>query len=168
MDDVIDLGVSDIRYWTPKNGARVPTDKLDDKYVMEIGLALQRLAEIKRRAIVAVYQECRDVAEHHARMMAEMFSHYPGRLFTAGVLVGVEEELKRRGLKIPETASLEEDLEIPLTQRGSLERQVVGAIRDCVNAHGPITRESAPSAAKRVIGAIRYHNRKTYGKDRTV
>ena len=31
-------------------------------------------------------------------------------------------------------------------------RQVTGALRDTINAHGPITEEFAPSAAKRVIG----------------
>lgn len=48
---------------------------------------------------------------------------------------------------------------IDLTERGPLESKIVGAIRDAINAHGPITKENAPSAAKRVIGAIKSHNK---------
>lgn len=50
--------------------------------------------------------------------------------------------------------------EIDLANRGPLERQIVGAIRDCINAHGPITFNLANSAAKRCIGAIKTYNKK--------
>lgn len=51
------------------------------------------------------------------------------------------------------------DKEISLMERGSLERYLVGAIRDSINMHGPVTRDTAPSMAKRLIGAI-----KSFGK----
>ena len=49
-------------------------------------------------------------------------------------------------------------MRIDLTQRGSLERAIVGALRNAIEAHGPITRETAPSAAKRVIYTIKQYN----------
>lgn len=41
-----------------------------------------------------------------------------------------------------------------LSDRSSLEKRFVGAIRAAVNDHGPIDYLSAPSAAKRVIGEV--------------
>ncbi|MBV9472387.1 MAG: hypothetical protein JO206_05420 [Solirubrobacterales bacterium] len=40
-------------------------------------------------------------------------------------------------------------------ERGRLEREIVGALRSSIAAHGPITWASAPSAGKRVIAALR-------------
>jgi hypothetical protein len=51
--------------------------------------------------------------------------------------------------------------EFDLNQRAALERLICGALRSAVDAHGPITKETAPSAAKRVIGALKQHNRTT-------
>lgn len=39
--------------------------------------------------------------------------------------------------------------------RGRLEREIVGALRSSIAAHGPITWENAPSAGKRVIAALK-------------
>jgi hypothetical protein len=36
-------------------------------------------------------------------------------------------------------------------ERGSLERTILGALRDTINQHGPITEENVSSAAKRVL-----------------
>ena len=47
---------------------------------------------------------------------------------------------------------------VDLTERGSLESRIVGALRDAIFAHGPITRDNAKSAAKRVIGSIKDFN----------
>jgi hypothetical protein len=49
-------------------------------------------------------------------------------------------------------------VKIDLTNRGALERAIVGALRSSIDAHGAITRETAPSAAKRVIAVIKQHN----------
>lgn len=49
--------------------------------------------------------------------------------------------------------------EIDLCDRGTIERAIVGSLRSAIDAHGPITRDTAPSAAKRVIGAIKSYNR---------
>lgn len=48
---------------------------------------------------------------------------------------------------------------IDLNDRSSLERQIVGALRSAIHAHGPITNDNASSAAKRVIGVIKVYNR---------
>lgn len=41
--------------------------------------------------------------------------------------------------------------------RPQTERLIVGALRDCIHAHGPITEAWLGSAAKRVIGALKTH-----------
>jgi hypothetical protein len=40
------------------------------------------------------------------------------------------------------------------TTRAAIERQVAGALKSCVDAHGPITVQFITSAAKRVVGAL--------------
>lgn len=39
--------------------------------------------------------------------------------------------------------------------RATLERAVCGALKDTINAHGPITHATASSAAKRVISLVK-------------
>lgn len=83
-------------------------------------------------------------------------------------LASILRMLKRQGSRHPLMPLLIAEAELreliwdfgEVTVRGSLERAVTGAIRDCVNAHGPITKQMAPSAAKRVVGAIRDFNRR--------
>jgi hypothetical protein len=44
--------------------------------------------------------------------------------------------------------------EFAMNRRGDLIRHIIGATRDCIGSHGPITRDLAPSLAKRVHGAM--------------
>lgn len=39
--------------------------------------------------------------------------------------------------------------------RKQLERMLAGAMKSCIDAHGPITREWTGSAAKRMIGLLK-------------
>ena len=149
-----------INTWTPKNGAEVEIKRLEDKYLLDVITELQKLAEVKRRAMMAVYKESTGILSYFAKTVTEQPSFAEWATFADDVFWMLTAEAQRRGLTIPEQPVLEEDLEIPLTQRGSLERQIVGAIRNAIHAHGPINAENAPSTAKRVIGAIRYHNRR--------
>jgi len=57
--------------------------------------------------------------------------------------------------------------EIDLTDRGSVERAVAGAIRAQIHDHGTITRQWVGSTVKRVVGALktREHNRKVENVD---
>lgn len=50
------------------------------------------------------------------------------------------------------------EVDISGPQRSALERAIAGALRLCIDVHGPITREWTGSAAKRVIGVIKGHN----------
>lgn len=50
-------------------------------------------------------------------------------------------------------------MEIPLQQRARLERMINGALRDAINAHGPITEQNLSSTSKRVISMIKQFNR---------
>jgi len=42
---------------------------------------------------------------------------------------------------------------------------IVGALRDCINQHGPITKEDIGSAAKRIIGQIKSRFESESGHD---
>lgn len=44
---------------------------------------------------------------------------------------------------------------LDLQDRSLIERRLVGAIRSAIHAHGPITPETAPSAAKRACAALK-------------
>lgn len=57
------------------------------------------------------------------------------------------------------TIDPEQIRKIDLNRRPRLEKLIVGALRDCINQHGPVTKETAPSAAKRVIAAIKQFNK---------
>lgn len=48
---------------------------------------------------------------------------------------------------------------INLNRRGELEKAIVGSLKSCIDAHGPITRLNVSSAAKRVIGTIKQWNK---------
>jgi len=146
--------------WTPRNGAEVEIARLEDKYLLDVITELQKLAEVKRRAVTAVYQETGGVLSYYARVKADLHAKAGWVSYVDEVYWELLADAERRGLPVPERPVLEEDQEIHLTQRGSLERQIVGAIRNTIHAHGVITHQNAPSAAKRVIGAIRYHNRR--------
>lgn len=41
------------------------------------------------------------------------------------------------------------------TQRGDLERQVAGALKCAIDAHGPITVDNRASAAKRIVHLLK-------------
>lgn len=43
-------------------------------------------------------------------------------------------------------------------QTGSFYRAIKGALNNCIDEHGPITKRNIPSAVKRIFGAIRCHN----------
>lgn len=57
------------------------------------------------------------------------------------------------------TSGMEKPVPISGPGRSRLEIAIVNVIGQCIDAHGPITKEWAPSAAKRVIGVIKAHNR---------
>lgn len=42
-----------------------------------------------------------------------------------------------------------------LSDRSAVEKAIVAAIRCAIGAHGPVTRENASSAAKRVYGELK-------------
>lgn len=58
-----------------------------------------------------------------------------------------------------DTPEPEKPLDLSGPKRGSLEKALTGALRQCVTAHGDITYANAPSAAKRIIGAIKNWNK---------
>lgn len=69
-------------------------------------------------------------------------------------------EAVRRGLTYRfEAYNLPEFIALDGPKRGTLERKIVGALKNSINAHGPITKDNLSSAAKRIIHAIKEHNK---------
>lgn len=46
-----------------------------------------------------------------------------------------------------------------MNDRPAVERQVVGALKSTIDAHGPITRANVSSAAKRIVSALKAKER---------
>lgn len=146
------LSGEEIIRWRNRSGKEVPVSELDDQHLINILRMYQRQAEIKRilfNHIDPKYNEGK-----------EWFD------FITDDFKALEYEAARRRLdwdlfKNGPIILPEDCLEsIDLKARGRLEREIVGALRDSINAHGVITKETSPSAAKRVIGVIKAHNRK--------
>ena len=76
------------------------------------------------------------------------------RFFVDDCFWDLLKELKRQGKEWrPQDLNFEK--QFSLIKRGDIERHIVGALRDSINAHGPITKDTAPSAGKRIFGAIK-------------
>lgn len=126
---------------------------------------LQKNGELKRLAIINVYETMS--SEAHFQAMCDHVRDMTWRDFVDDVFHDLEYEAARRRLQWDlyggaSVIALSDgigvvDLDGP--RRGSLERKIVGAIRDSISSHGPVTHDTAPSAAKRVIGAIKCHNK---------
>lgn len=133
----------------------------DIKWLVETLRSLRRLAEIQRQATHYAYCIMQEEASECMRgSLGKWKSEIGGwRSFAKQPLFSdLEQEAASRKIFWEDGSRLDEPVD--LASRGVLERQVVGAIRDAVNSHGPITKETANSAAKRVIGAIKTYNRK--------
>lgn len=122
--------------WETGDGRLVPVAEMEDAHLVSV------LRMLRRRALKA-WREA---------MLGE---EVPGswELFVPPVWKDLLAEAARRELHWEEVGHVD------LTARSTLERGIVGALRDCINAHGPITHNTAPSAAKRVIGVIKSHNK---------
>lgn len=141
-----------------------PVGQLADDQLKTILQSLKRLGELGRRAFDWAFAESLDGAHQLVRPYlqggkAALRDQTKWKDFLDGPYFDLLlAEAARRELNWDCAPPL--DQEFDLSQRGHLERQVVGAIRDAINAHGPIVNGNAHSAAKRVIGAIKTFNRK--------
>jgi hypothetical protein len=142
--------------WNTKSRVPLPINSLSDQHLVNILRMLQRDAEEKRTRALDTIGSYSPVAPIVDRLLNQTWRDYVVLEFKL-----LEEEAEKRNLKwdlsdgkpINEIVNLSE-------QRGTLERKIVGAIRNAIDAHGPITYENANSAGKRVIGAIKDHNRR--------
>lgn len=133
----------------------------EDKWIKETLEGLRRLAEIKRQADAWAYSEMLRDAPPHMCAAIKKWRAAPRNwrdFVEQPVFDDLEAMAQARGIAVNYQCVLNE--EVDLSSRGPLERQLVGALRDGINAHGPITRENANSAAKRLIGAIKTYNRR--------
>lgn len=140
--------------WTNREGREVPISHLDNKFLLSLLDRMYGLAVVKQEMIVGLYESQRG---HYFQDQAERLRELQWRDFVDPVFCDLEYEAAIRRLAW-EPKSLTEDRKINLSPRGVLERYLVGALRDSVNCHGPITKENASSAAKRLLGAIKLFN----------
>lgn len=136
--------------WTTRSGVRLPIELLSEQHLVNILRMLQREAEEKRSKMIETCN-INDLC-----LLDQTWRNYVGPEFSS-----LEHEANQRGLKwdLSDGKPINEEVELS-EQRGTLERKIVGALRNAIDAHGPITLSNANSAAKRVIGAIKDHNRR--------
>jgi hypothetical protein len=144
--------------WTNRGGKEVPINKLDNNLLVVLLDRLYSLAVVKQEMAAGLYEGFKGT---YFQQVAAKIKALSWRDFADQVFFDLEYEAATRHLNW-EPKPLTTERKINLSQRGALERYLVGALRDSINAHGPITRETAPSAAKRLIGAI-----KTFNHDHT-
>lgn len=140
--------------WTNREGRDVPVSQLDSGFLLSLMDKMYGLAVVKQETIVALYESQRGFYfQDQARRLQEL----QWRDFVDPVFSDIEYEAASRRLAW-EPKPLSTDRKINLSAKGALERYLVGALRDSINCHGPITKENASSAAKRLMGAIRLFN----------
>jgi hypothetical protein len=150
--------------WKTKSGAVISVDKLTNQHLVNILRQLQRVAEHKRLAVIGVYESLPaltgDVEVHFNRMYDETMV-MTWKHFVDDVFQELELEAVRRNLpwNLFENCPMILE-EIDLSKYGQLESLVVGALRDSIKQHGNITRETAPSAGKRVMGSLKAFNKR--------
>jgi hypothetical protein len=140
--------------WTNREGKEVPISRLDSSFILSLLDRLYGLAVVKKEMAVGLYES------HKGRFFQQAaltLGNMDWRDFADNVFFDLEYEAACRHLNW-KAKPLSADKKVDLGQRGGLERYLVGALRDCINAHGVISKDSAPSAAKRMIGAIKTFN----------
>ncbi len=144
--------------WLSRAGKEVPIKSLDDGSVREILEKLYQLAVVKQETAAGLYEGFKGP---YFQKIAALYREMSWKDFADKIFFDLEFEAAQRRLGwIPLPVSA--NRKVNLMQHGALERYLVGALRDSINAHGPITKDSAPSAAKRLVGSI-----KTYNHDRS-
>jgi hypothetical protein len=149
--------------WKLKSGKLISITELDDQHLINILRLLKRNATSRWLFVSSMFIK---MSHSHDEVDKQLEEHLQETWedYLQDNFYDLEQLAEERKLDWdlwpggPATdASLIEQVEV--AARGPLESRIVGALRDCVNAHGPITRETAPSAAKRIIGAIKDHNK---------
>lgn len=153
-----------INTWRTRTGANIPIQQLSDQHLTNILRQLQRAAEIKRLALISVYESMPNLTgdvEAHFNQMYDQLIDQCWRDLVDDIFQPLELEAARRKLKwdLFENRPLLVD-EIDLSKYGQVEALVTGALRDCIQTHGNITKDTVPSATKRVMGAIRAFNKR--------
>ncbi len=139
--------------WTNHSGKEVPITRLDNNSIREILDKLYSLAVMIQEMTVGLYSSHKGAYFQTAASYKTDWREFADKIF-----FDFEYEAALRKLDwTPKPLTGEKKFN--LMQRGALERYLVGALRDCIHAHGPITRDTAPSAAKRLIGSIKVFNR---------
>lgn len=125
--------------------------RISDNLLLEMLDKLYILAHATQESIACMYEGC---SGEFFKSKAKEIRKTDVETFLDPTFFDLKREASKRGLNWASPTIRQVDL----TQRGSLERHIVGALRDTINAHGNISRESAPSAGKRIIGAIKTFN----------
>lgn len=149
-----------MRCWVTRDGQQIPIGSMDSGHLVNVLRILKKQASCSWRvACHKVLAQCDP--DLLRKQVGETWRDYVHELFW-----DLDAEARRRELDWdlwdggPALNAEGTDI-IDLSRRGQLERKVVGAIRDAIFSHGALTRTTAPSAAKRVIGAIKDYNKGT-------
>ncbi len=143
--------------WQPNDGPPIPLNEMSNLMLCDLLVALRVSAELKRRTTYAFYRNMRDELEGYGLRCCVELKKLDWKSYVEPVFHDLEAEASLRAL--PWWEGLAKEDPIDLNARGKLERLVVGAVKDCINAHGPITKNNASSVGKRVIGVIKHFNK---------
>ena len=152
--------------WTTKANNIIQIRDMDNVYLATILRTLKHVAVIKKETLATVYENMANtqggIVEAYLLQMYDLVKAKDWKEFADDIIFDLIYEAAKRGLvwDIHNIENTIGPISIDGPNRGSLERSLVGALRDSINKHGAITRETAPSAAKRIIGTIKDHNRK--------
>ncbi len=139
-------------------------EDLDNIQLTEALEALKLKAEITRLTMISMLKKI-PLGGGAARQVCQEeikdFTTAPWWEFVNDIYHDLSAQARARGLPFisQEPPKVNEGL-IDLNMRGPLESSIVGALRDCIKTHGPIDHLNANSAAKRVIGVIKSHNKR--------
>lgn len=140
--------------WTNRQGQEVSLQELDNNFLLTVLDRLYSLAVLKHEMTVSLYSGFKGA---YFQTIASVLQDQTWRDFTDPIFGDVEYEAAYRRLGW-EPKPIPQERKINLLPRGALERYLVGALRDAIKSHGPITHENASSAAKRLIGSIKTFN----------
>lgn len=164
MNDLIPIPAAPAEpCWTTRAGKQIPIRDLEAQHLINLLRMLQKHAEVKRRAIVELYFDLPPnwaslqghFDEMHDKVMEQTWRDYVDNVFH-----DLEYEAARRKLKwdLFNGGPIFYEEEIDMTDRAGLRRAVIGALKDAIASHGPITANNLSSTVKRVVGQIQTYN----------
>lgn len=141
--------------WLPSNGTPIPLKAMSDDMLSDLLTSLKSLAEIKKKQTYNFYRNMAGELEGYGFRCCMALKDLTWKDYVEPIFHDLKFQAEDRKL---EWENISEE-PIDLNLRGKLERLIVGAVKDSINAHGPVTHHNASSVGKRVIGVIKHFNK---------